>query len=253
MGLDTFFGMDDADGSMSPDKVREFQERMARNARQMAAARKQEGKQKKKEGKLVAILLKFIRNNKKGDITLLVSRCLEQNIPAVIILAIILLGNPEVQEEVGIRLQLTEGEEKKRKSDSFDSNGESDGPTSLAEMEDEEIKGAMVILGQDTTLPIKMRIAIDLWAKGIWEAIEPIPEKIFKTAIDFSDDPKADPIPKAVLIQLTAFILRDYFESNKFDQKFENTKGFATFLIKGLFKRLKEQTEDQKQIDGDEG
>lgn len=247
-GLDSFVGVDDADGSVSPDKVREFQERMAKNAKHMAAARKQEGKQKKKEEKLVAVLLKFIRNNKKGDITLLASRCLEQNIPAVFVLSIILLGNPEVQEEVGIQLQLSEGESK----DSSGSKPSDKGAKSLSELEDKEVKGALVTLGPDSALPLKIRIGIDLWAKSIWDAIEPIPERIFKTAIEFQENPKKDPEPKAVLAQLAAFILRDYFELNDFKQEFANTKGFAAFLVKGLLKRLKEQAADQKQLGEDE-
>ena len=258
MGLDTFFGMDDADGAMSPDKVREFQERMARNAKHMAAARKKEGKQKKKEEKLVAILLKFIRNNKRGDITLLVVRCLEQNIPAAFVLAIVLLGNKAVQDEVGIQLQLTEGkagatgpEGEAEPTETTPSDPEA--PTSLSEFEGEGMKNALTILGEDISLPLQMRIAIDLWSRSMWDAISPIPERILGTATEISDNTDAKPEPKAVVTQLAAFILRDYFEVNKFEQSFENTKGFAEFLLKGLLKRLKDQSKDQKQLKGEKG
>ena len=269
MGLDTFFGMDDADGAMSPDKVREFQERMARNAKHMAAARKKEGKQKKKEEKLVAILLKFIRNNKRGDITLLVVRCLEQNIPAAFVLAIVLLGNKAVQDEVGIQLQLTEGEAgapgpegeaepggggaEPGEEPSETTPSDPEAPTSLSEFEGEGMKNALTILGKDISLPLQMRIAIDLWSRSMWDAISPIPERILGTATELSDNADAKPEPKAVVTQLAAFILRDYFEVNKFEQSFENTKGFAEFLLKGLLKRLKDQSKDQKQLKGEKG
>ena len=49
MDIESFFGNESVDGAMSADKVREFQERMARNAAAIAAARQQEQKQKKKE------------------------------------------------------------------------------------------------------------------------------------------------------------------------------------------------------------
>lgn len=250
MGLDTFFGLDDADGQMSPDQVREYKARMARNARQMTAAKQQEGKQKKKEDKLSAILLKFIRNSARKDITLLISRCLEQNIPAVFILAIILLGNKEIQEEVGIHLQLTDGNPgTDTVAASSDSN---EGNTSLADLEQKEFHGALVTLGGDQSLPLKMRLGIDLWTRSIWDAIEPIPEKFFKTAVEFSENQQTAPMPKPVVIQLAAFILRDYFKENHFEQDFENVKSFAEFLLKGLLVRLKKQTKEQKQLGGEE-
>lgn len=250
MGLDTFFGLDDADGQISPDQVREYKARMARNARQMAAAKQQEGKQKKKEDKLVAILLKFIRNSARKDIILLISRCLEQNIPAVFILSLILLGNKEVQSEMGIHLQLKDGKfEADPEPATSDHNEEN---TSLADLEQKEFRGALVTLGTDHALPLKMRLAIDLWTRSIWDAMEPIPEKIFKTVIEFDENLKAKPAPKPVVGQLAAFILRDYFKENHFEQDFENIKNFAEFLLKGLLLRLKEQARDQKQLGGEE-
>ncbi|MBT5016583.1 hypothetical protein HN748_05755 [Candidatus Peregrinibacteria bacterium] len=249
MSIDTFFGLDDADGSISPEQVREYKARMARNKRQMAAAKKQEGKQKKKEDKLVAIILKFIRNSARKDITLLISRCLEQNIPAVFILAVILLGNREIQAEVGIHLQLEDGEiDLKEKPES---NGD-EKETSLADLEQKEFKGALVTLGADHSLPLKMRMGIDLWTRSIWNAMEPTPERIFKTVIEFNENPKAKSEPKPVVGQLAAFILRDYFKDNHFEQEYENIKTFAEFLIKGLLVRLKEQAKNQKQLEKEE-
>ncbi len=249
MGIDTFIGLDDADGSISPEQVREYKARMARNQRQMAAAKKQEGKQKKKEDKLVAILLKFIRNSARKDITLLISRCLEQNIPAAFILAIVLLGNKQIQEEVGIHFQLT-GKELNLDDEPAEPSNEDEEETSLADLEQKELKGALIVLGTDQSLPLKMRLAIDLWTRSMWDAMEPIPERILNTVIEFNENPKAKPVPKSVIIQLVTFILRDYFKENHFEQDFENVKSFAEFLIKGLLVRLQEQTKDQKQLDG---
>ena len=252
MSIDTFFGLDDADGSISPEQVREYKARMARNQRQMAAAKKQEGKQKKKEDKLVAVLLKFIRNSARKDITLLISRCLEQNIPAVFILSVILLGNREIQAEVGIHLQLRSGDSDKPASKEDGEEDEEDTATSLAELEQKEFKGALVTLGADHALPLKMRLGIDLWTRSIWNAMEPIPEKIFNTVVEFNEDSKAKPEQKPVVGQLATFILRDYFKGNHFSQEYENVKAFAEFLIKGLLVRLKEQAADQKQVGGEE-
>src|SRR3989338_10117957 len=238
MSIDSFVGFDSADGGISPEQVREYQARMARNAKQMAAARKQEQKQKKKEDRLFFILLKFIRDNKRNDITLLVSSCLEQNIPAVFILAIIMLGNEDLQEELDIHFNLLKG--------TSEVPDEPKAPISQLKAPDKSLPSspnALVAFGDHQTFPLEMRIALDLWTKNIWEAASPIPEKIFKTAVEFNENPKADPESKAVVTQLTAFILRDYFTDHIMDQPFENIKSFADFFLKGLLKRLEEQTE----------
>lgn len=229
MGVESFFGAESMDGAMSADKVREFQERMARNAAAMAAARQQEQRQKQKEDRLAAILLKFVKTSTRNDIVLLVSRCLEQNIPAVFILSLVLLGNESLQQEVGVQLQLPHGKTAARR------------PVSKSE-------NAMVPFGEDASIPLKLRIGLELWSQTIWEAITPIPERVLKTAIDDREDSEALPEPKPILVQLGAFVLRDYFQENGAEQSYENLKSFAEFLLRGLLKRLKEQIENQKQL-----
>jgi hypothetical protein len=248
MSIDSFIGFDSADGGISPEQVREYQARMARNAKHMAAARKQEKKQKKKEDRLFLILLKFIRDNKRNDITLLVSRCLEQNIPAVFILAILMLDNEELQKEFGIQFELLEGPESASEQDDLP-----DPPPQLESPKNTTPSpNALVAFGENNTFPLEMRIALDLWTKNIWDAVSPIPERIFKTAVEFNEDPKAEPEAKEVVIQLTAFILRDYFTDHGSEQLFDNIKSFADFFLKGLLKRLKEQMKDQIQLEGEE-
>jgi len=93
---------------------------------------------------------------------------------------------------------------------------------------------------------------LDLWTKNIWEAATPVPEKLFKTAVEFNENPEAIPEAKDVVTQLTAFILRDYFVDNNLIQPFENIKSFADFFLKGMFKRLKEQMKNQVQLEGEQ-
>lgn len=250
MSLDSFFGAESTDGAMSADKVREFQERMARNAQQMATARQQEQKQKKKEDHLAVILLKFIQTHTRTDITLLVARCLEQNIPAVFVLSLIMLGNEEMQREMGVQLQLNESPSLEKETTSAPVGQLPAGETvQLKDLQEKEMTGALVAFGDQSALPLKMRIEIDLWSRTLWESMSPIPERLLKTAIEYNEDPEAIPEPKDIVTQLGAFVLRDYFADNRFPASFENTKGFASFLIKGLFKRLKDQVNDQKQLE----
>lgn len=256
MGVDSFIGFDSADGSISPDQVREYQARMARNAKQMAAARKQEQKQKKKEDRLFYILLKFIRDNKRNDITLLVARCLEQNIPAVFILAVIMLGNEELQEELDIHFNLLKGgpdEASEQPLDPAPALPHNDAPSFPRHETPKSAPSpnALTVFGADAVFPLEMRIALDLWTKNIWEAVSAIPERMFKTAVEFNEDSNANPAPKAVVIQLTAFILRDYFAAQSVEQTFDHIKSFADFFLTGLFKRLKKQMKDQIQLEGE--
>ncbi|EKD93004.1 MAG: hypothetical protein ACD_28C00278G0004 [uncultured bacterium] len=229
-------------GGISPDKVREFQARMAQNQQLMAAARQQEQRQKQNEDKLVAILLKFIQNSKKSDLTLLIARCLEQNIPAVFILALILLGNEDVQKELGVHFEL--GNEPLALAGSTEENHQQ----TLHDIEDPEMSGALVVFGQDRSFPIKLRLAVDLWGKNIFDAASPIPERILKTVPEYNEDPEAVPISKEMVTQLTAFVLRDYFAQNHFTPPYENLKNFADFFMRGVLKRVKDQIENQKQL-----
>lgn len=250
MSIDSFFGLDDADGQMSPDKVREYKARQARNQKMMAAAHKQEQKQKKKEENLVQILLKFIQTNKKPELTLLISRCLEQNMPAVVILAIVMLGNEEIQQEMGIRLELGGGSIGESQDEPVQEGTPDD--RTLEEMVEPETTGALVIFGgANHAFPLKMRIAVDLWTKNVWEAMSPIPDRIFKTVAEWNEDESAVPEPKSVVVQLTAFVVREYFQQNAAEKPLEMFQSFGQFFMKGLLNRLKEQVKSQVQLGGE--
>lgn len=256
-GLDSFFGLDQPEGAISAEKVREYKARMQSNQKAMVASRQQEQRQKKKEDNLAVILLRFIQTNQRGDVTALVSRCLEENMPAVFILAILMLGNEALQKELGIQLEAhsdspdaPEAPGGIESQDSLESAVEAQ--ETLESLENPETKGAMVVFGHaNHAFPLKMRMTVDLWGKNIWEAISPIPERMFKTACVWNDDPEADPEPKEMVTQLAGMVLRDYFHDNHFDAPADNLDQFSIFLMAGLFKRLKEQVKNQHQLGGE--
>ncbi len=249
--IDSFFGLDQPEGAISAEKVREYKARMQRNQKAMAASRQQEQRQKKKETNLAAILLRFIQTSQHGDVTALLSRCLEENIPAVFLLAVIILGNEALQKELGIQLeasapQLT-GESEPPTDESLESAV--DAQEDLESLENPETKGALILFGQaNHAFPLKMRMTVDLWGKNIWEAISPIPERIFKTACVWNEDPEDDPQPKEIVTQLATLVLRNYFGINHFNAPLESLGNFSVFFMSGLFKRLKEQVKNQQQL-----
>lgn len=254
-GLDSFFGLDQPEGAISAEKVREYKARMQRNQKAMAAARQQEQRQKKKENNLAAILLRFIQTNQHADITLLVSRCLEENMPAVFLLAILILGNENLQKELGIQLEMDAPE--LNAPEIPDNTTEAieeavEAQEDLESLENPETKGALVLFGQkDHAFPLKMRMSVDLWGKNIWEAMSPIPERLFKTACVWKGDADAEPEPKALVIELTTLVLRNYFAANRFEASLEQLKHFSAFFMAGLFKRLKDQVNNQQQLNGE--
>ena len=123
MSLESFIGFDAGEG-MSEAAFEAFKEKMKAAAAQIAAIKKEEGKQKKKEEELHKILLKFIQNSGKKDLTLLISRALEQNIPANFIMAMILLGNEDIQREVGHFIMLSAAQEEQSESQQQNSNSQ---------------------------------------------------------------------------------------------------------------------------------
>src|SRR5260221_3590095 len=97
--LESFFSNDNRSEGMDPAAFERFKERMAAAAAQLKALQKQEQKQKKKEDELVKILLRFIQTGTRRDIMILVSRLLEQNIPAGFIVSLLLISNEDIQRE----------------------------------------------------------------------------------------------------------------------------------------------------------
>lgn len=236
MSLESFIGLDQGEG-MDPASFEKFKERMGRAQAQIAAIKKEEGKQKKKEDKLFKILLHFVKHSHKRDLILLISRCLEHNLPANFILAIVLLGNPEIKEAVGNFLML-EGQ---------------------APSADEK---AMVFFREDQTLPLKVRIEIDAWMKGLLNQAEETPQKLLKTAYrieiikhepeHFGADPEIEEKKdvRKELVELVAYVLGDFFKQNNQEDKLANLNQFAHFILSGILKKTQENLDNRAFLEG---
>lgn len=219
-----FFSPSGASESYDPAAFERFKEQMQQSAAFVAAVRKGEQKQKQKEDKLAQILLKFIQSNQKSNIVMLAARLLEENIPASVILAIILLGNEQLQREVDQALpQIAAGQDGVPKVES----------TTFSIME----------RVTDSSMPLRIKIAIDEWGKGIWEAASAIPFRLLETALD-----KEGQIKK-VLTACTANVLADFMETApEVKSNYEVYLNFCEFLMQGIMKRVKEQIQNQKEL-----
>lgn len=209
MSLESFSGFDNI-GPMNESAFEAFKERMAAAAAQIAAIKKEESKQKQKEEELIKILLQFIKTSQKSELVLLISRALEQNLPANFILAIIVLSNPELQTKEINPLQLA----------------------------NPESSTSLTFFQEDQSLPLKIRIALDIWLKGLLYQGNESPQKLLKTAYELPPEEI-----KTILIQLTAFVLDDFFTQNQKTEPREKLTDFSNFLIKGILIKVKETLE----------
>ncbi|MBD3330920.1 hypothetical protein GF354_05330 [Candidatus Peregrinibacteria bacterium] len=220
MSLESFIGFESGEG-MSESAFEAFKEKMKTAAAQIAAIKKEEKKQKKKEEDLLKLLLKFIQTSQNKTLTLLIARALEQNIPSNFILAVILLGNIEIQQEIGSFLL----------------------PHELKVEENNSNTTALTFFGEDQTLPLKQRIELDNWLKGIVFQADENPHKLIKHAYFYPKGSKDKKIKKA-LIELVQYVVEDYIGPQ--NKKYE---GFAKFVLKGILKKTEEKLKERNLID----
>lgn len=224
-----FFNPSEGGESYDPAAFERFKDQMKKSAAFMAAARKGEQKQKQKEDRLAKILLRFIQTNQKSDIVMLAARLLEENIPASVILAIIILGNEELKEEVKQNVPLLEAQETEPSA------------------EKPVHKFSLMNRFSDSSLPLKIKAEIDEWGKGIFEAASASPFRVLETALD------ADGNVKKIVIACAANVLSSFMESQQTELKadYEAFLSFCELLVQAIMKKIKEQVSNQKELQGE--
>lgn len=234
-----FFRPGEAGESYDPAAFERFKQQMKASAAFVAAARKQEQKQKEKEDKLAKILLKFIQTNQKSGILMLAARLLAENIPPSFILAIILLGNEEIQAELKREvssLAQIEAPKVGAVEEGVKSQSETEKAKTLSEF-------SLAAKFENPSLSLKVKAEIDSWGKSIFEAGSSIPFRVIETALN----PEGN--IKKVVIDCTANVLDDYLASNNMPQvEYDTCFSFCEFLMRGIMQALKKQIENQKEL-----
>ncbi len=95
-----------AGANMSPEEMEKLSEQLKENTAKAKAIKGDEKKHRDKDDTLIDILMKFIKSSTKTGISALLVRLLNENVPVAFLLAILLLGNTEMQRETGIHLVL---------------------------------------------------------------------------------------------------------------------------------------------------
>jgi len=256
MSLDSFLGLDAGEG-MSEGALEQLRERMKAAAAQIAAIKKEEKKQKKKEQELLKILLQFVQRSQKKDLVLLLSRCLEQDIPANFLLAIILLSNKEIREQMGGASGFMALEPGQGTTDQVLLGGEE------SHVPDPEDKALIFFSEEDESLPLKIKIELDAWIKSLLFQAEEAPQKLLKKAYkieiikhktdSYFDDPRIEEKKyiQPPLIRLTAHVVRDFLEQNNMSEPIEKLESFSEFILKGILQKTKDAVENRKELSGD--
>jgi len=263
MGLEDFIGMEQ-NGAMDAAAFERFQERVKVAAAHIQAIRKEEKKRKKKEDELIKILLKFIKSSDKKDLVLLISRVLERNVPANFILAIILLGNEEIQREIGEYLSLKSGQQgmsaqtvaqsgqtpeaSSPEPAAQESNVQTDPSASTSH--DVPENRSLVFFQTDQTMPLKVRIEIDKWIRDLIFQASETPQKLLATA--YETDQQAEEailVLNKPLVRLVAHIIFSFLKQNGIEEDIVKMKEFAEFLLNGILNRTKEDLGQRKELE----
>jgi hypothetical protein len=219
---EVFSGMDASQEGFDPAAFERFKERMKAASAQLKAIQAGEQKQKKKEDELIKILLKFIKSGKKKDILMLVVKLLEENIPAAFVVSLLLISNPDMQEELGIKL-LPEGPRHNIPEDS-----------DMTTLPDHYLR--------ESVLPLKIKVAIDAWLNEITKRSAENAHKIIATVLD------PDGIIKLPVTQLAVFSLRDFLEAENTPAEYDKLKDFMDLMLEGIIKKIRQEMEDRKLI-----
>ncbi len=219
--LESFSGFDSGADKSDPAAFERFKERIKAAAAGLQAMQKVQQKQKKTEDELARILLKFITTGQNRELLLLISRLLEDNVPASFIVSLLLISHKEIQQELGLKM-LPSG--------------------SLEEQSQKTILPDLYFKNQ--ALPLKIKIMIDNWVQQIMIRSSDNAERLIKTVVD------PEGLIKLTAVQLGTFCLRDFLESEKVeDFVYEGLKDFIALILAGIIQKLTEQ-ESQKLLNG---
>jgi hypothetical protein len=204
-----------------------FRDEMKRAQQALAQLQKEEGKAKSNDHKLAQILIQFLSQPENTDLFLLISRAIAHDIPSELILAVISLIDKKASEEVKGYLESS----KKPKS--------------------AESKALTIAENKDfRSLSPDQKIAIDKWISVINEVAYKKPHRILENLIitkksEFNETTREI---SPALVQLSAFILRNYLSSQNVSFEFPQLKEFMQAVFVNLVKNLEELVKEQKKI-----
>lgn len=220
MSLESFFGLDTNEGGMSPEAFEKFKEQMRKNAAHIAALRKAEKKQKKKEDSLHELLMAFLKGDNKTYLMNVIAALLKRNVPASIVLSCISLVYAPAQKKMDVQFSI-------------------DAP--------ESAETSLITPGE---FPLHIKVAIDLWFQAIHTACAEYPHRLDKTLKELNEE--GDLQLSLSAIQLCTFVMRDHLNEEGIESTAEDVREMVQRALEYILKEIAEKTAGQKALDAGE-
>lgn len=211
MSLESFFGLDDADAQKGREASEKFQEQMRQSAAAAKAIAGHQQRQKGKEDRLAALLVKYLQDQSKSDLVFLIVRLLGENVPGAFILAVLSIFDAEIQDELQKSFQALEVQ----------------APTSAF--------GTGSQVPEVVRLPATLREDLNAWGTAILKAGLLMPGRTLETVL--TPDYKL----KSLVLDLLDYALYEYFERHGFDLGDDEIRQFALLSIQSVLISLREK------------
>ncbi len=200
----------------------QFGEQM--RAAQAAAAqlKKEEGKARQNDDQLAKIIVQFLSQQSGTEMFLLISRCVSQDIPSEIIIAILSLVDEAASKEIERIVQ------------EMDS-----GLTMLPEQ------------GGFEKLAEAEKRRVEKWLMNIKTASFNKPHRTLDTILSRATDPHSGQAVKILspsFLQLSTFILRNFIAKNGLQEEYEVLKNFLQSIYVKMVAELETLVAEQKQL-----
>lgn len=223
MSLESFFGLDNADGQMSQEAAEKFREQMRKSAAAGKAIAGHHAQQKKKEGKLAHIFVKFLQSKGQSDIVFLIVRLLEQNVPGAFVLAMLIISDPELEKDLEIDLKEKAEQLMAAKANTQDLQVE------VSPVSSEN----MLEIIDDETLPSNVKAELNAWGQEILKAGLMLPNRTLQSVL--TPDQKL----KSIILDILVYSLDAYFDRHGLAFDDDKLKQFALISIQSVLIKLR--------------
>lgn len=200
-----------------------FREQMKQAQQAMQQLQKEEGKARANDDKLAQIIVQFLSRAGGTELFLLISRCVAQNIPSELIIAVLALVDVQASQEIVNILK-----------------------------EAKITSGLVVPSSKDVqALSPLQKQAVDEWIRNINIAAAHKPHRTLDTVLIKSVVKNTGEIVKEIsppFVQLSAFIMRDYLAMQSTVMDFQILRDFLENIYFRMIQDLEAMMEGQRQL-----
>ncbi|MFH1012459.1 MAG: hypothetical protein V1760_01805 [Candidatus Peregrinibacteria bacterium] len=208
----------------------QFSDEMRRTQQALAQLQQEEGQARGYDRNLASIIVQFLNQPGNTDLFLLVSRTVAQDVPSELILAIIALVDKKATEEVYALLR----------------GGKEGEQQALAVREPSDF----------SSMPPEHKKHVDQWIQNIHHVSCKKPQRVLSSVVinykASAYHPEAVREVSPVVVQLSAFILRNYLSQFEIGFNMEELRDFMQAVFVTIVGKLEALVQGQKQLNASE-